>query len=54
MRLDVIELKEFYGGTELGKITKGLINRILDKKINTDNGSLTIGFGLHAHFSRTK
>ena len=36
MRLDVIELKEFYYGTELGQTTKELINKILDKKINTE------------------
>ncbi len=46
MRLDVVELKEFYGGTELGRTTKELINRILDTKINTNMGCLTIGFGI--------
>ena len=54
MRLDVIELREFYSGTELGKTTKKLINRVLDEKINTDNGSLTIGFGFACPFLETK
>ena len=31
MRLDVIQLKEFYRGTELGRTTKHLINRVLEK-----------------------
>ena len=54
MRLDVIELKEFYDGTELGQTTKELINRILDKKINTEIGSLTIGFGFACPFLENK
>lgn len=54
MRLDVIELKEFYSGTELGKITKKLINKVLDEKINTDIGSLTIGFGFACPFLENK
>ena len=54
MRLDVVELKEFYGGTELGRTTKELINRILDTKINTKMGSLTIGFGFACPFLEKK
>ena len=54
MRLDVIELKEFYNGTELGRTTKELINRILDTKINTEFGSLTIGFGFGCPFLDNK
>ena len=54
MRQDVIELKEFYNGTELGKTTKKLINRVLDEKINTDIGSLTIGFGFACPFLENK
>ena len=50
MRLDVIELKEFYDGTELGRTTKELINRILDNKINAETGSLTVGFGFACPF----
>ncbi len=45
MRLDVIQLKEFYKGTELGRTTKQLINKVLEKKVDTKNGSLTVGFG---------
>ena len=54
MRLDVIELKEFYSSTELGKTTKGLINRVLGAKIDTDIGSLTIGFGYACPFLENK
>ena len=54
MRLDVIELKEFYSGTELGKTTKELINRVLEAKIDTDSGSLTIGFGFTCPFLENK
>ena len=54
MRLDVIELNEFYGGTELGKTTKQLINRVLETKINTENGSLTVGFGFACPFLENK
>ena len=54
MRLDVIELKEFYGSTELGTTTKHLINKVLEKKINTDNGSLTVGFGFACPFLENK
>ena len=54
MRLDVIELQEFYGGTELGRTTKQLINKVLETKINTDNGSLTVGFGFACPFLETK
>ena len=54
MRLDVIELREFYSGTELGKVTKGLINRVLGTKIDTDAGSLTIGFGYACPFLENK
>tara|TARA_A100001015_G_scaffold315794_1_gene428474 strand:+ start:932 stop:1678 length:747 start_codon:yes stop_codon:yes gene_type:complete len=54
MRLDVIELKEFYSGTELGKTTKGLINRVLGTKIDTGMGSLTIGFGYACPFFENK
>ena len=54
MRLDVIELKEFYGGTELGRTTKDLINRVLDAKIDTEIGSLTIGFGFACPFLENK
>ncbi len=54
MRLDVIELKNFYNGTELGRTTKELINRVLDTKINTDIGSLTIGFGFACPFLEKK
>ena len=54
MRLDVIQLRDFYSGTELGRTTKQLINRVLEKKVDTKNGSLTVGFGLRAHFSKTK
>ena len=35
MRLDVIQLKEFYRGTELGRTTKQLINRVLETKVDT-------------------
>ena len=54
MRLDVIELKEFYSGTELGRATKELINRVLEAKIDTDTGSLTIGFGFACPFLENK
>ena len=54
MRLDVIELKEFYSDTELGRITKGLINRVLGAKIDTGIGSLTIGFGYACPFLENK
>ena len=54
MRLDVIELKEFYSGTELGRITKGLINRVLGTKIDTGISSLTIGFGYACPFLENK
>ena len=54
MRLDVIELKEFYSGTELGRATKELINRVLKAKIDTDAGSLTIGFGFACPFLENK
>ena len=54
MRLDVIELKEFYDGTELGRTTKELINRILDNKINAETGSLTVGFGFACPFLENK
>ena len=54
MRLDVIELNKFYGGTELGKTTKQLINRVLETKINTENGSLTVGFGFACPFLESK
>ena len=54
MRLDVIELKEFYSGTELGRATKELINRVLEAKIDTDTGSLTIGFGFACPFLESK
>ena len=54
MRLDVIELKEFYYGTELGQTTKELINNILDKKINTETDSLTVGFGFACPFLESK
>ena len=50
MKLDVIELKEFYSGTELGRTTKQLINRVLGTKINSGSGSLTIGFGYACPF----
>ena len=39
MRLDVIQLKEFYRATELGRTTKQLINRVLETKVDTKNGS---------------
>ena len=54
MRLDVIELKEFYYGTELGRTTRILVNGVLDKKINTDLDSLTIGFGFACPFLENK
>ena len=54
MRLDVIELKEFYDGTELGRTTKELINRVLDNKINAGTGSLTVGFGFACPFLENK
>tara|TARA_B100000963_G_scaffold352277_1_gene365197 strand:+ start:49 stop:801 length:753 start_codon:yes stop_codon:yes gene_type:complete len=54
MRLDVIELKEFYESTELGQTTKDLINKILDKKINTETDSLTVGFGFACPFLESK
>ena len=54
MRLDVIQLKEFYRGTELGRTTKQLINRVLEKKIDTKNGSLTVGFGFACPFLENK
>ena len=54
MRLDVIDLKEFYSGTELGKTTKNLINRVLSDKVNTEVGSLTIGFGYACPFLENK
>ena len=54
MRLDVIELKEFYYGTELGQTTKELINKILDNKINTETDSLTVGFGFACPFLESK
>ena len=54
MRLDVIELREFYYGTELGQTTKELINKILDKKINTETDSLTVGFGFACPFLENK
>ena len=54
MRLDVNELKEFYSSTELGSITKQLINKVLDPKIHTDTGSLTIGFGFACPFLERK
>ena len=54
MRLDVNELKEFYNGTELGRATKELINRVLEAKIDTDTGSLTIGFGFACPFLENK
>ena len=54
MRLDVIQLKEFYRGTELGRTTKQLINRVLETKVDTNNGSLTIGFGFACPFLEKK
>ncbi len=54
MRLDVIDLKEFYSGTELGKTTKNLINRVLNDKVHTEVGSLTIGFGYACPFLENK
>ena len=54
MRLDAIELEEFYSGTELGRTTKELINRVLEAKIDTDSGSLTIGFGFACPFLENK
>ena len=54
MRLDVIELQEFYNGSELGRTTKELINRVLGTKIETDVGSLTIGFGFACPFLEKK
>ena len=54
MRLDVIELQEFYNGSELGRTTKELINRVLGAKIETDAGSLTIGFGFACPFLEKK
>ena len=54
MRLDVIELQEFYSGSELGRTTKELINRVLGAKIETDAGSLTIGFGFACPFLENK
>ena len=54
MRMDVIELNEFYSETELGQTTKELINKVLDKKINTKVGSLTIGFGFACPFLENK
>ena len=54
MRLNVIELNDFYDGTELGRTTKELINRILDNKIITKTGSLTVGFGYACPFLENK
>jgi len=54
MRLDVIELKQFYSSTELGRITKELINRVLGAKIDTHSGSLSIGFGFACPFFENK
>ena len=54
MRLDVAELKEFYGETELGKTTKQLINRVLETKVKIENGSLTVGFGFACPFLENK
>ena len=54
MRLDVIQLKEFYSGTELGRTTKKLINRVLETKVNPKNGSLTVGFGFACPFLENK
>ena len=54
MRLDVIQLKEFYRGTELGRTTKQLINRVLETKVDTKSGSLTIGFGFACPFLENK
>ena len=54
MRLDAIELEEFYSGTELGRTTKELINRVLEAKIETASGSLTIGFGFAGPFLENK
>ena len=54
MRLDVIQLKEFYCGTELGRTTKQLINRVLEKKVDSKNGSLTVGFGFACPFLEKK
>ena len=54
MRLDVIQLTEFYSGTELGRTTKQLINRVLETKVDTKNGSLTIGFGFACPFLENK
>ena len=54
MRLDVIELNKFYSETELGKTTKALINRVLDPKIKSNMGSLTIGFGFACPFLEKK
>ena len=54
MRLDAIELEEFYSGSELGRTTKELINRVLEAKIDTDSGSLTIGFGFACPFLENK
>ena len=54
MRLDVIELREFYDDTELGRTTKELINRVLSAKIDTDIGSMSIGFGFACPFLESK
>ena len=54
MRLDVIQLKEFYSGTELGRTTKQLVNRVLETKVNAKNGSLTVGFGFACPFLENK
>ncbi len=54
MRLDVIQLKEFYDSTELGKTTKLLINRVLEEKVDNKNGSLTVGFGFACPFLGNK
>jgi SAM-dependent methyltransferase len=54
MRLDVAELQKFYNGTELGKVTKELINKVLIQKINASADSLTIGFGYSCPFLEKK
>ena len=54
MRLDVIQLKDFYRGTELGRTTKQLINKVLETKVDTKSGSLTIGFGFACPFLENK
>ena len=52
MRLDVIQLKDFYSGTELGRTTKQLINRVLEKKVDGSLGQKKLNWSPQVHLEQ--